>query len=555
MRYVISTTIGLFVAFASVACGGGDDCSQTRTCVTSNESAGGSPGAGGSTASGGVGAGGFGYGAAPASGGSGTSIYCNNSTECDDGIACNGYEFCTVSHHCASGDPIQCGAPDHCQSTCEERGGGQFECVVTAADADGDGHGDLLCDSDPGDDCDDESPETYPGAAEVCDGKDNDCDGKDDLSDGFSLSGSVKTLEVGSTAPAYEPSIAWVPGWSRYALAWTDERDGKPQIYFARIFADGSLETTPLRISSGSTGLAKHPRVVANGAEVVVFWDDSRTNGDQIYAQRIDSLGNPTGLNAQLTNQYGSIARYPSPVRFGQGWAVSFTFKSATGTATRVRTFDDAFQLESEMTPGASLGGFTWTSGLATLEGQLAVGWDVTTPGTAFPSQIRWSQGQPPLSTVQTLTQLPAPPFSAASGPVVGAYADRFVLAYRYEDPAEIRIRYRDGSITTAASCLDLELHGLEADISPQAIGSYPGGALLAFASRDNVTDAGAVRLARISDCQLIDEIQVADADINPLTHSVDMAQSDAGTAVVWTRGQGANRLLQTRTFGPNFCD
>ncbi|MSQ00777.1 MAG: hypothetical protein EXR71_02665 [Myxococcales bacterium] len=66
------------------------------------------------------------------------------------------------------------------------------------ADADGDGYGDALtsttaCDAPSGygadaSDCDDTEAAVYPGAAEVCDGLDNDCDGTVD-----GLSGSIST--------------------------------------------------------------------------------------------------------------------------------------------------------------------------------------------------------------------------------------------------------------------------------------------------------------------------------------------------------------------------
>lgn len=46
------------------------------------------------------------------------------------------------------------------------------------ADADGDGHYPPDSCKTPNDDCDDGDPATYPGASEICDGKDNDCDGE-----------------------------------------------------------------------------------------------------------------------------------------------------------------------------------------------------------------------------------------------------------------------------------------------------------------------------------------------------------------------------------------
>jgi len=66
--------------------------------------------------------------------------------------------------------------------------GGPKACGWNCWDVDGDGHDDEAC---GGGDCDDLNQETFPGAFEVCDGKDNDCDGilneeeRDDDYDGW----------------------------------------------------------------------------------------------------------------------------------------------------------------------------------------------------------------------------------------------------------------------------------------------------------------------------------------------------------------------------------
>ena len=102
---------------------------------------------------------------------------CRENADCDDGDVCNGFETCVER---STGGTV---AARKCEVTavgpspgpCErcDPGSGPF-----VPDADGDGFaGEDAPDSCPERDCDDANPAVFPGAADECDGLDNDCDG------------------------------------------------------------------------------------------------------------------------------------------------------------------------------------------------------------------------------------------------------------------------------------------------------------------------------------------------------------------------------------------
>ena len=116
---------------------------------------------------------------------------------CQDGLACNGSERCdatggTTGTGCLAGTPMDCDDGIACTTdACDEPG----TCTHGGSDADGDGYTALGCGA--GDDCDDLSNAVHPGAAEICDGLNNDCSGG--IDDGAGMSCALGSAPVACT--------------------------------------------------------------------------------------------------------------------------------------------------------------------------------------------------------------------------------------------------------------------------------------------------------------------------------------------------------------------
>ena len=558
----------LLLAAGSTGCGPGpESCEETKSCVprgsAGSAQTGGSGGSGGSWVETGGGAGSGGTGTT-GSGGSGGSVQlCKLDQDCDDGLGCNGIERC-ASGVCIAGIPTECpnALPKHCSAECEELGANNSHCVARGKDADGDGHLDANCpySSEPTDDCDDTRATVHPGAAELCDGLDNDCDDKDDLADGHPLGGKANTLLALPGAGAYQPVAAWSEKSNAYGVAWTDEREGAPRIYFALMSQDGSFVSTPVKLSKGAAGAATNPTIVSTGQQLYVAWEDTRDGSPQIWAQRLSNTGNVLDSNFSSTERYGTTARMPALAHFDGQTVLTYTLKNAMGITPRAGILKPQGGLDFATALGTPEQGFAGQTRATALGSTLAVTWDLSVPGTSWPSEVAWTfaTAQLTAAAAQPLTPSPAPPFSVSHGPRIGTANENFAVAWRNTDPGDTRVRYAERTASGAMACGPVDIDSAALDTIPQAVAGFAGGALVAIADiGDSQVSAGSVVLARVAKgCTLLDKHYVdTNVALEGLERNVTLARGAEGYAVIWSAGAGSARSLRVRTFGENLCD
>lgn len=186
---------------------------------------------------------------------------CQTDEDCNDGNVCNGEETCdTDNNTCVAGEALTCSDGNDCtEDSCDPIVG----CVFPLIDADGDGHADQALGA-CGDDCNDDDPTVYTGAAELCDGVDNDCDGDIDETapvwyvdcdgDGFAAEDaeSVQQCEMPETVPSCPRGLA---------ATWTTQKptNGHDDCYDAHASVHPRLSAAENDAAYKSTGVASRP--------------------------------------------------------------------------------------------------------------------------------------------------------------------------------------------------------------------------------------------------------------------------------------------------------
>jgi len=119
-------------------------------------------------------------------------------------------------------------------------------------------------------------------------------------------------------------------------LTWDDYRSGSYDIYAQRVNATGTVQWTANGIVLCAVTLTQqHPTIAADGSGgAIVTWYDSRSGGNDIYAQRVNASGAVqwTADGVALCTAAG-IQQYPTIVSDGAGGAIITWYDIRSGNA------------------------------------------------------------------------------------------------------------------------------------------------------------------------------------------------------------------------------
>ncbi len=134
---------------------------------------------------------------------------------------------------------------------------------------------------------------------------------------------TTETILGDGTFPSYSPSPTWKG--DGFGVAWVDERDGNPEVYFRVLDSAGGkpVTTSDVKVSS-SNGASLNPSVAWNGSEFLVVWDDVKGSNRDIYTRRLDALGSPLAQPKRLMTD-GSIQENPSILWDSSQYALIWT--------------------------------------------------------------------------------------------------------------------------------------------------------------------------------------------------------------------------------------
>jgi len=138
---------------------------------------------------------------------------------------------------------------------------------------------------------------------------------------GATWSANTRLNDDPGTADQYSPAIA--ADADAVYVAWTDERNGNGDIYFAKSTDGGATWSANTRLNDDPGGAEQRsPALTADAGAVYVAWTDERNGGSDIYFARSTDGGATWNADVRLNDDPGSAWQWSSPAIAADAGAV-----------------------------------------------------------------------------------------------------------------------------------------------------------------------------------------------------------------------------------------
>jgi hypothetical protein len=437
---------------------------------------------------------------------------CTSDAACDDGVACNGLERC-VDAECEAGEAVECVSDANgCEAVCEEQQAGAG-CVTRGADADGDGHGSSLCETSPGDDCNDDDATVHAGAPERCDALDNDCDGSADLSDGLPLGSAGVTVE------GFSPSVAWSQHHGAFGLMWVARSDGASQLRGGTMSTTGTLQPWPVISFSSTTATYLSPVLADNGTGFAALYQIGSRGGQLSHLAIVGSDG--SAQTTPLDGLHSDLARLDR---------AAFLFAGELGSSLTIETVPHDFVARQsfDTTPISPR--------VAAVGADAAVIWQVE--NTTNVDGLFYLDGQ--------FVEAPFGAIANAASPDISAAGSAYTAAWSTPGGVFHQRMHVDGSLP----CIGAEVALRAAAISDRAVAVAAGDRHSFVLVTDKLNNV--VHLLRFDDeCRLVDQTEI-EAGAVPSRPAI--AVGGGHVAACWSEGTSDNHSA-CRVMGVSLCE